>query len=182
MNILGFGTKRTTYGSDDSDSQYSGHRQPSQITQTSAIVLPLKLAGQPELNRVLSGSPTVANSASASKYHSSREMSCQIERTGSIVSSSSFDDDDHRDAFSSGVPASFQEQGVWTPGDRQDWSDSRAPSNAYTENVYTTQFPRSTVTNFPRDTQFPAPPSQQPPPKSQVSDMSWLNLGGASRV
>jgi hypothetical protein len=180
MNILGFGSKRTTYGSDDSNSQYSDHR-PSQVTQTSAIVPPLKL-GQPELNRVPSGSPTVANTSS--KFPLSREMSGQIERPGSTSSISSYNDDDRRDAFSSGVPASVHEQSSWTPVDRHDWAGGRAPSSAYTESMYATTLPRSTVANFPRETQFPAPPSYQRPPaqQSNISDMSWLNLGGESRV
>jgi hypothetical protein len=176
--LLGFGTKRTTYGSDaDSDSQYSeNNRLPSQVTQTSAIVPPLKLAGQPELNRVASGSPTVNNTST--RFPLTREMSGQIERPGSTSSDSSYNDDDRRDAFSSGVPASVHEQSSWTPVDRQDWGPGRAPSNAYTESVYATTLPRSTVANFPRNTQFPAPPSSQRQPPQQ--DMSWLNLGGDS--
>jgi len=181
MNILGFGSKRTTYGSDDSNSQYSDHR-PSQVTQTSAMVPPLKLGGQPELNRVPSGSPTVANTGN--KFTLSREMSGQIERSSSSSSLSSFNDDDRRDAFSSGVPASVHEQSSWTPVDRHDWTGDRALSNAYTESMYATTLPRSTVANFPRETRFPAPPLSQRPPaqQSNISDMSWLNLGSESRV
>jgi hypothetical protein len=179
LNILGFGTKRTTYGS-DSDSQYSDHRQQSQVTQTSALVPPLKLAGQPELNKVPSGSPTVANIQG--KYPLSREMSGQIERSGSIGSLSSYNDDDRRDAFSSGVPASVHEQNSWTPVDRHDWNAGRAPTNAYTESMYATKLPRSTVPNFPQPSNFPGPSSRTPLQQSNISDMSWLNLGGESRV
>ena len=183
MNIFGFGNKRSTYGSDDSNSQYSDYR-PSRTTQTSAVVPPLRL-GQPELNRVPSGSPTVANAPGNDPL--SREMSGQIERPGSEGSMSSYNDDDRRDAFSSGVPASLHEHTSWTPVDRHDWAGNRVPSNAYTESIYAATLPRSTVANFPRETQFPPPPSyqnQQRPPNQQstISDMSWLNLGGDSRL
>ena len=181
MNILGFGSKRTTYGSDDSDSQYSDHRLPSQVTQPSAMVAPLKL-GQPELNRVASGSPTIANSSS--KFPLTREMSGQIERPGSTSSQSSYEDDDRRDAFSSGVPASVHEQSSWTPVDRHDWAAGR-PESSYSESIYGTgaTLPRGTTTNFPKDTRFPVPPSShRPPAQHPSSDMSWLNLGGESRV
>ncbi|KAH8586314.1 hypothetical protein B0O99DRAFT_528925 [Bisporella sp. PMI_857] len=183
LNILGFGSKRATIGSDaETTSQYSEHRpshvtQHSIITQQSAMVPPLRLPGPPELNRVASGSPTVANTSSS--YPLTREMSGQIDRA-SIISDSSYDDDDRRDAFSSGVPASVQEHNSWNPvdRDRHDWNSDRGHSNAYTESVYTTAFPRTTVATFPRDTRFPPPP----PPPVPMSDMSWLNLGGDSRV
>lgn len=182
LNIIGFGSRRTTYGSDDSDSQYSDNRRPSQVTQTSAMVPPLKLGGPPELNRVPSGSPTVANTSD--NFPISSGLSGQISRSGSISSISSFNDDDHRDAFSSGVPASVHEHTSWTPVDRHDWAGGRAPSTAYVDSMYATTLPRSTVTDFPRETRFPAPPSSQRPPaqQSNISDMSWLNLGGDSRV
>lgn len=181
LNILGFGSKRATIGSDpDTTSQYSDHRpshvtQHSATTQSSAMVPPLRLAG-PELNRVASGSPTVANHSSS--YPLTREMSGQIERS-SIASESSYDDDDRRDAFSSGIPASVHEQNSWNPVDRPDWNAGRGHSNAYTESVYTTAFPRSTVATFPR----PPPTNGQQQPPVPLSDMSWLNLGNEhSRV
>ena len=177
MNILGFGgSKRTTYeGSDrSSGSRYSDYRLPSQVTQSSATVPPLKIGQRAELNRVASGSPTIANSSS--KFPLTREMSGTIERHGSVSSLSSSNDDRH-DAFSSGVPASVHEQqGAWTPIDRQAGSIGRAYSNAYTESNY--------EKTLPRDTRFggtPFPPPQRSPTK-QRSDMSWLNLGGESRI
>jgi hypothetical protein len=183
MNILGFGSKRTTYeGSDQgsdrsSESQYSDYRLPSQVTQTSAMVLPLKIGDRPELNRVASGSPTIANSSS--KFALPREMSGTIERQGSVSSLSSYNDDRH-DAFSSGIPASIHEQQSWNAVDRQDWTIGRAYSNAYTESEYDKTLPRSSNQNFPKGTAFP-PPSQRSPPKT-TSDMSWLNLGGETRI
>lgn len=192
MNILGFGSKRTTYGSDrssDSQSNYSeGRRLPSQVTQVSALVPPLKIGERPELNRVQSGSPTVA-------YHNNlglpKEMSGHISRTSSVSSMSSYNEDRH-DAFSSGIPASINEQQTWTPVDGPGWSQAVAPSN-YSESVYAPTVGRSTV-NFPappnRDTQFPGQPLYPPhasakyqrTPAQQSSDMSWLNLGGNSRI
>ena len=180
MNILGFGSKRTTYeGSDrSSESQYSDYRLPSQVTQSSAMVPPLKIGDRPELNRVASGSPTIANSSS--KFPLTREMSGTIERHGSVSSMSSYNDDRH-DAFSSGIPASIHEQqSAWNPVDKQDWAIGRAYSNAYTESEYNKTLPRSTNQNFPKGTPFPPPPQRSPP--KQSSDMSWLNLGGESRI
>jgi hypothetical protein len=175
MNILGFGSKRTTYeGSDrSSDSHYSDQRLPSQITQGSAVPMPLKLSERPpELNRVMSGSPTIAYQSS--KFPLTREMSGTIERPGSSSTVSSFNDD-RADAFSSGVPASVHEQNAWTPFDKPAWGSKPAPSN-YSESVYATTLHQSTAPNFP----LPQPPQRQPP--QQSSDMSWLNLGGNARI
>jgi hypothetical protein len=163
MNILGFGSKRTTYADSagDSESFYSEQRHPSQVpsqaTQPSAIVPPLKI-GQPELNQVSSGSPKFAHTSS--QYPISREMSGQIERPGSMNSLSSYEDDDLHDAYSSGVPASVRETTSWGPIDRQDW---HLPST--------------------KEARFPAPPTGRGTTTTQhTSDMSWLNLGGESRV
>jgi hypothetical protein len=174
MNILGFGSKRTTYeGSDrSSDSHYSDQRLPSQITQASAIPMPLKLSERPpELNRVVSGSPTIAYQSS--KFPLSREMSGTIERPGSVSTVSSFNDD-RNDAFSSGIPASVHEQNTWTPFDKPGWGTRPPPSN-YSESVYATTLHQSTAPNFPP----PQPPQRQP---QKSSDMSWLNLGGNTRL
>ncbi|TVY81288.1 hypothetical protein LSUE1_G006467 [Lachnellula suecica] len=168
MNILGFGSKRTTYA-EDADSLYSDTRQ------NSAMPPPLKIGGQPELNRVTTGSPTIAHHSS--RVPISREMSGQIERSGSISSSSSYTDDRY-DAFSSGVPASVHEQSSWTPVDRSDWVDGRTPSSNYSDSVYTS-FPIRNTNNLTNDLRFPTPPAaNRPPPRNQQSsDMSWLNLG-----
>jgi len=174
MNILGFGSKRTTYA--DADSLYSDNRLQSGVTQASAMPPPLKLGGQPELNRVASGSPTIAHHSNNAPL--TREMSGQIERTGSISSFSSYTDDRY-DAFSSGVPASVNEQTSWTPVDRSDWENDRTPSSNYSESIYTSQPARSTANHLTKDLRFPTPPTSQraPPPPQQTNDMSWLNLG-----
>ncbi|KIN04197.1 hypothetical protein OIDMADRAFT_159472 [Oidiodendron maius Zn] len=161
MNILGFGSKRTTYedSAGDSESFYSEQRLPSQVpsqaTQPSAVVPPLKL-GHPELNKVASGSPTIAHTSS--QYPLTREMSGQIERPHSLNSESDYEDDDRRDAFSSGVPASVHETTSWGPIDGRDWRG-----------------------NYTKETQFP-PPHTDRHTAQHSSDMSWLNLGGDSRV
>lgn len=170
LNILGIGSKRTTYeGSDrSSDSQYSTQR----TTQASALVPPLQLGERPELNRVMSGSPTIAHQTNS---FLSGEMSAQLERSGSFNSVSSYNDDRH-DAFSSGIPASVHEQNTWTPVDGEGWGQA---SN-YSESIYATTLPRSTMHNSQRDTQFPAPGQAARPPPPQ--DMSWLNLGNETRI
>ncbi|TVY46362.1 hypothetical protein LOCC1_G004186 [Lachnellula occidentalis] len=177
LNILGFGSKRTTYG-EDSDSCYSDNRQQSSVTQTSAMPPPLKIGGQLELNRVASGSPTIAHLPDNGPL--SREMSGQIERSGSMSSFSTYTDD-HYDAYSSGVPASVHEQGSWTPVDRSNWADGRAPSSNYSESVYAPQPPQKAASNLTQNLRFPAPPPTQRLPQPPNNDMSWLNLG-ADRV
>ena len=177
LNILGFGSRRTTVGSEaESSSQYSSDHRPSHLTQDSATVPPLKLGGPPGLNRVATGSPSVENTSS--RYPLTREMSGQIERL-SIASNTTYDDDDRHDAFSSGVPASVNEPNTsWDPVDRPQWGTGRGESIAYTESNYAG---RDTMASFPRDTRFPAPPkSPGLPVPSQ--DMSWLNLGGENKT
>ncbi|TVY24869.1 hypothetical protein LHYA1_G007502 [Lachnellula hyalina] len=174
LNIIGFGSKRTTYG-EDTDSFYSDNRQQSGVTQASAMPPPLKIGGRPELNRVASGSPTIAH---LSTDVPSREMSGQIERSGSMSTFSSYTDD-HYDAYSSGVPASVHEQDSWTPVDRSNWADGRAPSSNYSESIYTS---RNAANNLTQDLRFPTPPTtQRSRPQPPNNDMSWLNLG-ADRV
>ncbi|KAG9243380.1 hypothetical protein BJ878DRAFT_535250 [Calycina marina] len=132
LSILGIGTKRTTFASDaESSSQYSHHR----ATQESASVPPFQIDHPPPLNRgVTSGSPTVEYTSS--RYPLTREMSGQIERS-SIGSDSSWSDDDRRDAFSSGVPASVHEPNTsWDPMDRPAWGTGREQSTAYSESNY----------------------------------------------
>lgn len=173
LNILGFGSKRMTYESDrSSESEYSEYRIPSHITQKSAVPPPLNLGDRPErpeLNRVASGSPTIA-------YHNTklpveREMSGTIERSGSVSSMSSYNDDRH-DAFSSGIPASVHEN-TWAPTDRQDWAIGHAQTT-YSESNYQSSNTQSRIeTHFPP----PANSSRQPHTANYSSDMSWLNLG-----
>ncbi|KAH7364437.1 hypothetical protein BKA65DRAFT_390026 [Rhexocercosporidium sp. MPI-PUGE-AT-0058] len=175
LNILGFGSKRTTYEGSDRSSEYSIHQMP---TRNSAIVPPLKIGDRPELNRVMSGSPTVAHPSS--KFPLSGEMSGKIERSGSVSSMSSFNDDRH-DAFSSGVPASVHEQqNGWTPvGAGAGWN-TRASN--YSESVYATTLGRDTGTFDNRDTRFPGAKPAIPQVPTTTADMSWLNLGGNSRI
>jgi hypothetical protein len=197
MTILGFGgSKRTTYESNrtsDSQSHYSeGRRLPSQVTRKSALVSPLKLGERPGLNQVVSGSPTV--SYQSNKFPLTKEMSGHIERPDSVSSMGSSYNGDRIDAFSSGIPTSINGQESWTPVDGHGWGRATEPSVAYSESVYAPTLSRST-TNFPiptpaRQTRFPGQPlyqtqasaKYQRPPATHSSDMSWLNLGGGSRI
>jgi hypothetical protein len=185
MNILGFGSKRTTsYSSTSnrtSDSQYSeaGRDNKPQVLQVSAIVSPLNFAEPAgRMSCVASNSPTVAHAES--DFPLKEGMACKIERPGSSSSSvSSYDD--HRDAFSSGIPASVSDENAWTPFGGNDWGQTGIPS-AYSESNYTTILPRGMTKSSPAYTQmprFPVPPDHRSPPLS--SDMSWLNLGGTDR-
>ncbi|KAI9732066.1 MAG: hypothetical protein M1818_007661 [Claussenomyces sp. TS43310] len=193
LNILGFGSKRAAddSGSDrNSDSQYSDADLPAPNTQNprtlqqSDIPPPLKLdPPRGRLQRVASGSPTIAHAAGGFPFK--EEMSGQIERHPSVSSLSSYED--RRDAFSSGVPASEYDHEPWTPvGGIQHWGvppDDRIPSIVYSESSYA----GSTAGAQPSQNvmrAFPEPPGHRPrQPQSQLqnsSDMSWLNLGGSS--
>lgn len=143
-NILGIGSRRSTYddGSETS-SQYSERTRshgPSDLP-------PLTVPGQPALFRVNSGSPTVESPPFVGSHHQGI--------SGSIVNPGA-EHDDH---------------------DQRDWVPSR-PSNAYTESVYTSGGPPSTVNNF----SFPHPPSTSSRQQPVMSDMSWLNLGKETRI
>ncbi|KAK2626543.1 hypothetical protein QTJ16_003718 [Diplocarpon rosae] len=184
LNILGFGSKRTTYDGSDRSSGYSEHQMPS---RNSAIVPPLNLDDRLGMNRVMSGSvisgsPTVQSHPA--KVPLSGGMSGQIERPASMRSSFSYDD--RYDAFSSGVPANAGEQNIaWTPVERRGGWETRASN--YSESIYTTALGRSTANfddNNNRSTRFPGAEQPAVPqrPHQADADMSWLNLGGNSKM
>ncbi|PBP28273.1 pre-mRNA splicing factor CLF1 [Diplocarpon rosae] len=184
LNILGFGSKRTTYDGSDRSSGYSEHQMPS---RNSAIVPPLNLDDRLGMNRVMSGSvisgsPTVQSHPA--KVPLSGGMSGQIERPASVRSSFSYDD--RYDAFSSGVPANAGEQNIaWTPVERRGGWETRASN--YSESIYTTALGRSTANfddNNNRSTRFPGAEQPAVPqrPHQADADMSWLNLGGNSKM
>ncbi|KFY92537.1 hypothetical protein V500_04150 [Pseudogymnoascus sp. VKM F-4518 (FW-2643)] len=171
LNVLGFGNKRATYGSQsDQGSMYSenGHPQPS------AMVPPLNFGSQKgRLSQVASGSPTIAHQARNSPLE--QGMSGKIERPHSAVSSvSSYGD--LRDAYPGVASSINEEHQTWTPvGGERGWNTGeRVPSSAYTESQYGT----------PRATMVEAPNAQRGPHgqgghrgNQQSTDMSWLNLG-----
>ncbi|ROT40064.1 hypothetical protein SODALDRAFT_339364 [Sodiomyces alkalinus F11] len=164
LNILGYGNqKRTTVGSDASHYSNTHHR----VTQDSATVPPLNLSmeGRPQINRVMSGSPTISNYNNANWRH--EEMSGKIERPVSAASS----------GYSSGVPESVRD--TYDPlTDKKPWGSERAPSSAYSETFYH-------PTSLAPSTRQPQPPpvlndaSRRPhmTTPSTSSDMSWLKLG-----
>ncbi|KAJ3528996.1 hypothetical protein NM208_g9954 [Fusarium decemcellulare] len=171
LQILGFGaSKRNTVGS-DSESHYSdsiANRNP-RVTQDSATVPPLNFDFRPEMNRVNSGSPVVAE---YSKIPFKDGVVGKIERPTSKASS----------GYSSGIPESVNDS--WMPEyqTNKPWGTDRATSSVYNPSFYFGT---------------PLSPSAPPPPKnppsgvstqpqlamaSTSSDMSWLNLGDRSRV
>ncbi|KAM0281941.1 hypothetical protein ACHAQH_003287 [Verticillium albo-atrum] len=163
LNILGFGGQKRMTTDSDQSSHYSNRNR---ITQDSATVPPLNFEGRPQMNRVMSGSPTVSNYPN--KFRLDPEMSGKIERPISAASS----------GYSSGVPESVRE--TWDPlSDKKPWGSERAPSSAYSESFY---HPTSLA---PSTRQPPAPPpipdglGKQPQLAMATSstDMSWLNLG-----
>ncbi|KAM0329914.1 hypothetical protein ACHAQA_004080 [Verticillium albo-atrum] len=163
LNILGFGGQKRMTTDSDQSSHYSNRNR---ITQDSATVPPLNFEGRPQMNRVMSGSPTVSNYPN--KFRLDPEMSGKIERPVSNASS----------GYSSGVPESVRE--TWDPlSDKKPWGSERAPSSAYSESFY---HPTSLA---PSTRQPPPPPpvpdglSKQPQlaMATNSTDMSWLNLG-----
>ncbi|KFY63318.1 hypothetical protein V496_04032 [Pseudogymnoascus sp. VKM F-4515 (FW-2607)] len=172
LNVLGFGNKRATYGSQsDQGSMYSENGQP---VQQSAMVPPLNFGSQKgRLSQVASGSPTIAHQAKNSPLE--QGMSGKIERPHSAVSSvSSYGD--LRDAYPGVASSINEEHQTWTPvGGERGWNTGeRVPSSAYTESQYGT--PRATMiegANGQRGQQGPGGHRGN----QQSTDMSWLNLG-----
>ncbi|OBT67579.1 hypothetical protein VE03_03836 [Pseudogymnoascus sp. 23342-1-I1] len=172
LNVLGFGNKRATYGSQsDQGSMYSENGHPS---QPSAMVPPLNFGSQKgRLSQVASGSPTIAHQARNSPLE--QGMSGQIERPHSVVSSvSSYGD--LRDAYPGVASSINEEHQTWTPvGAERGWNtNERVPSSAYTDSQYGT--PRATMIEGANGQQGPQGLSGHRG-NQQSTDMSWLNLG-----
>ncbi|KFY09206.1 hypothetical protein V492_05568 [Pseudogymnoascus sp. VKM F-4246] len=168
LNVLGFGNKRATYGSQsDQGSMYSETANSSRgIQQQSAMVPPLNFGSQKgRLSQVASGSPTIAHQARNSPLE--QGMSGKIERPRSAVSSvSSYGD--LRDAYPGVASSINEEHQTWTPvGQERGWNTGeRVPSSAYTDSQYGT--PRATMVEGK---------SGHNGPNQHSTDMSWLNLG-----
>lgn len=142
-------------------------------TQDSATVPPLMVdpmgfEGRPRFSRVNSGSPTVSSHPSII----SEGMSGRIGHGGGLRPASV---DSTLSGYSSGVPASVQENWDPTVLSSRPWTGQRATSSMYSMN----QFP------LPPGSPKPMPPipshmsgvSNQPQlDKAHTSDMSWLNL------
>ena len=167
LNVLGFGNKRATYGSQsDQGSMYSETAHSTRGTQQSAMVPPLNFGSQKgRLSQVASGSPTIAHQARNSPLE--QGMSGKIERPHSAVSSvSSYGD--LRDAYPGVASSINEEHETWTPvGGERGWNQGdRVASSTYTESQYGT--PRATMVEGR---------SGHKGPNQQSTDMSWLNLG-----
>ncbi|KAH7109343.1 hypothetical protein EDB81DRAFT_672885 [Dactylonectria macrodidyma] len=125
LQILGFGgSKRTTVSSEQS-SRYSEatHHRNTRATQDSATIPSLIFDFRPEINRVNSSSPVVAE---CNKIPFEDGVAGKIERCPSRTSSS---------GYSSGIPETVNEAWdstfSWKP-----WSAGRAPSSAYSPSFY----------------------------------------------
>ncbi|KAJ4271902.1 hypothetical protein NW762_000611 [Fusarium torreyae] len=169
LQILGFGaSKRNTVGS-DSESHYSdsiAHRNP-RVTQDSATVPPLNFDFRPEMNRVNSGSPVVAEYNRNIPFRDG--VAGKIERPTSKASS----------GYSSGIPESVNE--TWDPDYKEKpWGTDRATSSIYNPSFY---FGTPLSPQMPPPQTPPSGVSTQPQlaMASQSSDMSWLNLGDRAR-
>ncbi|WAO83766.1 Hypothetical protein NCS54_00096500 [Fusarium falciforme] len=165
LQILGFGgPKRNTVGS-DSESHYSDSiaaRNP-RVTQDSATVPPLNFDFRPEMNRVNSGSPVVAE---YSKIPFRDGVAGKIERPTSKASS----------GYSSGIPESINE--TWDPDYKaKPWGTDRAPSSVYNPSFYFGTPLSPSVPPPPRNPPSGVSTQPQLAMASTSSDMSWLNLG-----
>jgi hypothetical protein len=187
MNILGLGSKRTTYNSDrSSNSQYSDVRVPSQVTQVSAMPQPLQIPqfdGQ-ALGRVRSASPTVSQAPSIN-------WPAQSGIQGTVRRSMDEDSDDgylDEKGFEGGLREPEQAWQQPPSHGQGGWASGRAVSNAYTESDYGTLAgageSRVDIGHYPNvpSTRMPEQPQQHSRGWSQggqhhTSDMSWLNLG-----
>jgi len=158
LNMMGFGNKRTTYGSQQSDRESVYSNDGGMPPKLNTSVPGISFGHSGRLSQVASGSPTIYQ---AKGYPLEQGMSGQIARTASVSSVSSYGD--HRDEFSSGVPTSEESQKAWTPFGGSDWNN-RAASSVYTDNSFNQPTPRGTLATGAK---------QQP----ESSDMSWLNLG-----
>jgi hypothetical protein len=160
LNMLGFGGPKRTTVESDLTSRYSSNNR---VTQDSATVPPLHLEGKPELNRVNSGSPTVAQYPN--KIPMREGLRGKIERPMSSTSSS---------GYSSGIPASVHE--AWDPlSAKKPWGADRAPSSAYGSTGKNTALDPSSTSARPLAPGLSTQP--QLAMASTSSDMSWLNLG-----
>ncbi|KAH7108787.1 hypothetical protein EDB81DRAFT_874040 [Dactylonectria macrodidyma] len=125
LQILGFGgSKRTTVGSEQS-SRYSEstHHRITRARQDSATVPPLNFDFRPEVNRVNSGSPIVAE---YSKIAFKDGVAGKVERPLSRTSSW---------GYSSGIPETVNE--AWdSTFSSKSWGADRAPSSAYNPSFY----------------------------------------------
>lgn len=170
LQILGFsGSKRTTVGSERS-SRYSEstHHRNTRARQDSATVPPLNFDFRPEVNRVNSGSPVVAEySKIAFKDGVAGKVECPPSRTSSW-------------GYSSGIPETVNE--AWdSTFSSKPWGADRAPSSAYNPSFYFGT-PLSPSVTSPRNPPTGVSSQPQLAMASTSSDMSWLNLGDRSRV
>lgn len=179
LNILGYGNSvpnRNTGVSEGShystaDAAVFAHNDVqsdprNRRTQDSATVPPLNMPeGRPRFSRVNSGSPTVSSHPSII----SNGMSGHIgNRPASADSSLS--------GYSSGVPASVQDNWDPTALSSRPWTGQRATSSMYSVNQFPIP-PGSPGPMPPMPRNIPSGVSQQPQlHKAHTSDMSWLNL------
>lgn len=179
LNILGYGNNnpnRNTGVSEGSHYSTSGPavttRNDAYVdprnrrTQDSATVPPLNMPdGPPRLSRVNSGSPTVSSHPSII----SNGMAGHIgNRPASANSSLS--------GYSSGVPASVQDNWDPTALSSRPWTGQRATSSMYSVNHFPIP-PGSPGPMPPLPRTTPSGVSQQPKlHTAHTSDMSWLNL------
>ncbi|KAH8648102.1 hypothetical protein BGZ61DRAFT_548600 [Ilyonectria robusta] len=168
LQILGFGgSKRTTVGSERS-SRYSEstHHRNTRARQDSATVPPLNFDFRPEVNRVNSGSPVVAE---YSKIAFNNRVAGKVECHPSRISS--WD-------YSSCIPETVNE--AWdSTFSSKPWGADCTPSSAYNPS-FSFRTPLSPSVTSPRNPPTGVSSQPQLAIASTSSDISWLNLGDRS--
>ncbi|KAH7124269.1 hypothetical protein EDB81DRAFT_890369 [Dactylonectria macrodidyma] len=170
LQILGFdGSKRTTVGSEQS-SRYSEstHHRNTRARQDSATVPPLNFDFRPEVHRVNSGSPVMAEyGKTAFKDGVAGKVECPPSRTSSWGYSS---------GISETVNEAWDSTFSWKP-----CGADRAPSSVYNPSFYFGT-PLSPSVAGLRNPPIGVSSQPQLAVASTSSDMSWLSLGDRSQV
>ncbi|PGH20789.1 hypothetical protein AJ80_03416 [Polytolypa hystricis UAMH7299] len=186
--ILRGNSARSTMSSQYTKSDYRGSGWPHESAQVAPLDLS-KLDNPQPLGRVTTGSPSTENPPKIGDtliYH--QGLTAKIS-SGDSISICSDDNDDHRDAYSSGVPASINSPTHWSStGHHQ---VDRVPSSNYSGSAYPSlyepkNFPpiadgERPMTQWPDDTSGQAPSGRSRAGTNISSDVSWLNLGNNPR-
>lgn len=148
----------------------------------SAPGIALGVLDEPQpLNRVQVGSPSTELFPSAKESLLHQSQAAKISSVDSLSIVSENDDQDPVDAFSSGVPASINDESSWLEG-----VSERPLSSNYTGSYYPPSFshgiPDQSITSMGIDSRLPSSEVDRNIQRLRRdninSDMSWLNLNG----
>lgn len=178
-------------GSDRSSQETKSDYGTDSWPHASAEVPPLTLntLDQPRpLGRVASGSPSREQLPHFDVAH--QGMAAKISSADSASVSSIDSNEDHQDAFSSGVPASIPDESGWTPG-RSPFAQDRVVSSNYSDSLYANSNNNNNnnnnsnsdhrMTQWPNHMPFGRDSGPANSNRKPGSDVSWLHLGSNNR-